>query len=99
MNNTKDEIKNCFPIDYIHVLKMNQKGQKYLKTIKKTCSYHIITNLSSYKHPALDLEIKSSKLLSLIDHQMIKKNFKIFLLSNYLKDSSFLLLKYVLKLR
>ncbi len=36
MNNTKDEIKNCFPIDYIHVLKMNQKGQKYLKTIKKT---------------------------------------------------------------
>lgn len=69
MNNTKDEIKNCFPIDYIHVLKMNQKGQKYLKTIKKTCSYHIITNLSSYKHPALDLEIKSSKLLSLIDHK------------------------------
>ena len=46
---------------------MNQKGQKYLKTIKKTCSYHIITNLSSYKHPALDLEIKSSKLLSLIE--------------------------------
>ena len=76
MNNTKDEIKNCFPIDYIHVLKMNQKGQKYLKTIKKTCSYHIITNLSSYKHPALDLEIKSSKLLSLIDHQMIKKEFQ-----------------------
>ena len=76
MNNTKDEIKNCFPIDYILVLKMNQKGQKYLKTIKKTCSYHIITNLSSYKHPALDLEIKSSKLLSLIDHKMIKKEFK-----------------------
>ena len=76
MNNTKEEMKNCFPIDYIHVLKMNQKGQKYLKTIKKTCSYHIITNLSSYKHPALDLEIKSSKLLSLIDHQMIKKEFQ-----------------------
>ena len=48
----------------------------HLKTIKKTCSYHIITNLSSYKHPALDLEIKSSKLLSLIDHQMIKKEFQ-----------------------
>ena len=76
MNNTKDEIKNCFPIDYIHVLKMNQKGQKYLKTIKKTCSYQLLTNLSSYKHPALDLEIKSSKLLSLIDHQIIKKEFQ-----------------------
>ena len=76
MNNTKDEIKNCFPIDYIHVLKMNQKGQKYLKTIKKTCDYHLITTLSSYTHPALDLEIKSSKLLSLIDNQIIKKEFQ-----------------------
>ena len=68
---------------------MNQKRTKVFKNNQKTCSYHIITNLSSYKHPALDLEIKSSKLLSLIDHQMIKKNFKIFLLSNYLKDGSF----------
>ena len=35
MNNTKDEIKNCFPIDYILVLKMNQKGQKVFKNNQK----------------------------------------------------------------
>lgn len=55
---------------------MNQKGQNYLKTIKKTCDYSLITNLSSAKHPALDLEIKSSKLLSLIDNQILKKEFQ-----------------------
>ncbi len=76
MNNTKEEIKNCFPIHYLHILKMNQKGQNYLKTIKKTCDYSLITNLSSAKHPALDLEIKSSKLLSLIDNQILKKEFQ-----------------------
>ena len=36
MNNTKEEMKDCFPIDYLHILKMNQNGQNYLKTIKKT---------------------------------------------------------------
>lgn len=76
MNNTKEEIKDCFPINYLHILKMNQNGQNYLKTIKKTCDYHLITTLSSYTHPALDLEIKSSKLLSLIDNQIIKKEFQ-----------------------
>lgn len=76
MNNTKEEMKDCFPINYLHILKMNQNGQNYLKTIKKTCDYHLITTLSSYTHPALDLEIKSSKLLSLIDNQIIKKEFQ-----------------------
>ena len=76
MNNTKEEIKDCFPINYLHILKMNQNGQNYLKTIKKTRDYHLITTLSSYTHPALDLEIKSSKLLSLIDNQIIKKEFQ-----------------------
>ena len=76
MNNTKEEMKDCFPINYLHILKMNQNGQNYLKTIKKTCDYHLITTLSSYTHPALDLEIKSSKLLSLIDNQILKKEFQ-----------------------
>lgn len=76
LNNTKQEIQNALSVDYLHILKMNQNGQNYLKTIKKTCDYHLITTLSSYTHPALDLEIKSSKLLSLIDNQIIKKEFQ-----------------------
>lgn len=76
LNNTKQEIQNALNVDYLHILKMNQKGQEYLHHIKKTCDYKIITTLSSYKHPALDLEIKTSKLLSLLDPSILNQEFK-----------------------
>lgn len=64
MNNSKREIVTAMNIDYIRVLKMNDTGQKYLNKIKKYCPYKIITNFSSYHHPALDIEFKATKLLS-----------------------------------
>ena len=76
MNNTKQEIKEALNIDYLRILKMSEKGQKYLNSIKKTCSYQLVTNLTKYNHPALDLEKKSSKLLSLIDHDISEKEIK-----------------------
>lgn len=76
LNNTKQEIQNALNVDYLHILKMNQKGQEYLHHIKKTCDYKIITTLSSYKHPALDLEIKTSKLLSLLNPSILNQEFK-----------------------
>ena len=76
LNDTKQEIQNALNVDYLHILKMNQKGQTYLHHIKKTCDYKIITTLSSYQHPALDLEIKTSKLLSLLDSSILEQEFK-----------------------
>lgn len=76
MNNTKQDIQDALNVDYLRILKMNQKGQKYLNTIKKTCPYQLVSNLSQYQHPALDLEIKSTKLLSLIDNNIIEKEKK-----------------------
>lgn len=76
LNNTKQEIQNALSVDYLHILKMNQKGQAYLHQIKKTCDYKIITNLSTYKHPALDLEIKTSKFLALQDDSILEQEFK-----------------------
>ena len=76
LNNTKQEIQNALSVDYLHILKMNQKGQAYLHQIKKTCDYKIITNLSIYKHPALDLEIKTSKFLALQDDSILEQEFK-----------------------
>lgn len=35
MNNTKEEMKDCFPINYLHILKMNRNGQNYLKNNQK----------------------------------------------------------------
>lgn len=76
LNNTKQEIQNALNVNYLHILKMNQKGQDYLHQIKKACDYKIITTLSSYKHPALDLEIKTSKLLTLLDSSILDQEFK-----------------------
>ena len=76
LNNTKQEIQNALSVDYLHILKMNQKGQAYLHQIKKTCDYKIITNLSTYKHSALDLEIKASKFLALQDASILEQEFK-----------------------
>lgn len=73
MQNTKDEIKTAMTVDYIKILKMNQHGQQYLHQIKKSCPFHIITLLSQYSHPALDLEIKATKLLALLDHDIYTK--------------------------
>lgn len=64
MNNTKDQIINAMHINYIRILKMNNNGQAYLNKIKKVSEYKLITNFSSYAHPALDIEFKATKLLS-----------------------------------
>lgn len=69
MNNSKTEIVTAMNIDYIRVLKMNDIGQKYLNKIKKHCLYKIITNFSSYHHPALDIEFKATKLLSCLSNK------------------------------
>ena len=79
MNNNKNTIIESMKIDYIRVLKMNEIGQAYLNKIKKTCKYKIITNFSSYQHPALDLEFKATKLLSCISSnpdQLISLEYK-----------------------
>ncbi|MGN1183060.1 MAG: nucleotidyltransferase [Faecalibacillus sp.] len=76
MNNTKQEIENALQVDYLRILKMNDKGQRYLHHIKKNCSYQIVTNLSKYQHPALDLEIKATQLLSLIDQNIYEREIK-----------------------
>ena len=79
MNNTKDMINQAKQIDYIRILKMNQRGQQYLNHIKKSCQYQLVTNFSSYRHPALDLEFKATKLLSCLSkkpQQLIEAEYK-----------------------
>ncbi len=56
-------------VDYVRVLKANHDGFAYLRKLRKTCPLTIITNLSSHNHPALDLELKGARLLTLISKQ------------------------------
>lgn len=78
MKNTKEDIQKAMNVDYLRILSMNDKGREYIKQIKKTCSYHIITKFSSYQHPALDIELKATHLLSLLSSHpkdLIKKEY------------------------
>lgn len=68
MNNTKQDIKNALDIDYIRILKMNDIGQQYLSSIKNNIDSKLVSNFSSYQHPALDIEFKATKLLSLLSN-------------------------------
>lgn len=56
-------------VDYLRILSMNEKGRTYLNMIKKECPYHLVTNFSNYQHPALTLEFKATKLLSLLSQR------------------------------
>ena len=53
-------------VDYIRILGMNEKGQLLLHSIKKEISVPIYTKISEGLHPLIDLELKTSKLYSLI---------------------------------
>jgi Predicted nucleotidyltransferase len=66
MKNTKEDIQKTLELDYVRILAMNSHGKEYLHQIKKECPYTLLTNFSKHKHPALDIEYKATKLLSLI---------------------------------
>lgn len=66
LRNKKKDIEDAMNIDYIRILAMNEKGRLYLNSVKKNCEYKIISNYSKHKHPALDLELKATQLLSLL---------------------------------
>jgi len=56
-NLTKNEYSNYYTqLDYIRILAMNQKGQAYIKLLKKQTDYKVISNLSKHDSPLLDYE-------------------------------------------
>lgn len=63
-------------IDYIHILGLSTKGQRYIKTAKKNTEYKIITNITKHKHPALDIEKRGAQLLDLVDPGFFKETIK-----------------------
>ena len=78
MKNTKQQIQAAMKIDYLRILAMNEQGRQYLNIIKKECPYTIVTNFSRYQHPALEIEFKATRLLSLLSQQpydLIKKEY------------------------
>ncbi|MEG0367303.1 MAG: nucleotidyltransferase [Coprobacillus sp.] len=79
MKNTKQDIQDAMNINYLRILAMSQQGKQYLNIIKKNCPYQILTNFSKHHHPALDIEMKATQLLSLLSsdsNHIIKKEYR-----------------------
>lgn len=75
--NTLKTTVTSFEIPYIRILGMNQAGQKYLNSIKKDLDVPLISKISDGIHPYLDMDLKASKIYSMIsDIDVFKEEFK-----------------------
>lgn len=73
---TKEEASNI-KIDYIRVLGFTKKGQIYLNKIKKEITIPIITNYKKNISKVLDIELRITKIYSLItDINLIKREYQ-----------------------
>ncbi len=82
--NTPKTILNSFEIPYIRILGMNQAGQSYLNHIKKALEVPLIAKVTNNLHPYLDMELKASKIYSLVsDIDVFKEEFEPLILMHF----------------
>lgn len=75
-NVKKLELQNQ-SVPYIRILGMNDKGKAYLSSIKKDFTPPIISKVKEGIHPYLDIELRASKIYSLVsDVDVFKEEFK-----------------------
>jgi predicted nucleotidyltransferase len=65
-NTKKDEMKKTQnTVNYLRLLGATKKGREYLKLYKKNFTLPVISKLSAYSDPDLDLDIKASRIYAL----------------------------------
>ncbi|MFB0635825.1 nucleotidyltransferase [Bacillus rugosus] len=69
------KLLNDEKVPYIRLLGMTKKGQAYLSEKKKVLSVPLVSKLSSFSHPALDLDIKASRIYSLPIEEPLRTEF------------------------
>ncbi|MBS2968858.1 nucleotidyltransferase [Metabacillus sp. KIGAM252] len=60
-----EEAVNGERCPFIRVLGMNPSGQRYLGSIKKNLKIPLITNVHSFEHPALSLDLKAANIYAM----------------------------------
>lgn len=74
---TKKTSLPSFDIPYIRLLGMNNIGKDYLNVVKKNENINIISKVKEGIHPYLDIELRASKVYSLVsDKDIFKEEFK-----------------------
>ena len=72
---TKEEAKNL-KSEYIRILGFNEKGKKYLNSIKKNTKLPIITGYSNINSKILDIENRVNNIYALNNNDLIKRELK-----------------------
>lgn len=72
---TKEEAKNL-KSEYIRVLGFNEKGKKYLNSIKKNTKLPIITGYSNINSKILDIENRVNNIYALNNNDLVKRELK-----------------------
>lgn len=75
--NLKKTDLTTFEVPYIRVLGMNDTGRAHLSDIKKDLTIPLLTKISKDIHPYLELDLRASKVYSLVsDIDVYKEEFK-----------------------
>ncbi len=78
-NFTKEEKKKYENITYIRILGLNNKGKKYLNSIKKELDIPLISKINKEKDPMLTFEIETTKIYALTEKnqkELIQKEYQ-----------------------
>lgn len=73
---TKEEANYYFDNPYIRILGFSEDGQKYLNKRKKEINIPIISNYSNDKEKLLYIELRVSKILSLLNKNIFEEELK-----------------------
>jgi predicted nucleotidyltransferase len=75
--NTEKSVLNSFEVPYLRILGMTSAGQGYLNIIKKDLEVPLISKITDKKHPYLEMELKASKIYSMVsDTDVFKEELK-----------------------
>ncbi|WP_191556369.1 nucleotidyltransferase [Metabacillus idriensis] len=73
---TKDQMKlNETGSPYLRLLGMSSQGRAYLNSIKKTVDRPIVSTLSAFSHPLIDLDIKAASVYAMVFPEPIRSQF------------------------
>lgn len=83
INVENNEMKTAMSNDYLQILAFDQKGQKYLSSIKKQLEIPLITRVGKSQGQDLPLAVKSDSI-----YQMINKREQNFGVIPYIKEEN-----------
>ncbi|TDL79984.1 nucleotidyltransferase [Peribacillus frigoritolerans] len=73
---TKDQMKlDETGAPYLRLLGMSSQGRAYLNSIKKTVDKPLVSTLSAFSHPILDLDIKAASVYAMVFPEPIRSQF------------------------